>query len=56
MKIEIPTIPLISICTGSGLNQKYTDPTDQLCTTVPRTNREPQLSFMQELEESAEVN
>jgi len=26
MKIEIPTIPLISICTGSGLNQKYTDP------------------------------
>ena len=25
MKIEIPTIPLISICTGSGLNQKYTD-------------------------------
>ena len=25
MKIEISTIPLISICTGSGLNQKYTD-------------------------------
>jgi len=28
MKIEIPTIPLISICTGSGLNQKYTDLVD----------------------------
>jgi len=26
MKIKIPTIPLISICTESGLNQKYTDP------------------------------
>jgi len=26
MKFEIPIIPLISICTGSGLNQKYTDP------------------------------
>jgi len=30
MKIEIPTIPLISICTGSGLNQKYTDPEGQI--------------------------
>jgi len=33
MKIEIPTIPLISICPGSGLNQKYTDPNQGLLIT-----------------------